>query len=241
MIPIGIDSARFYTPRYVMSLDTLAQARGIDPKRFHDNLGQHTMSVCPPNENIVTLAANAAQALINPENKSQIDYVMLATESGIDQSKAASVYVHHLLGLSPHCRVIELKQACYSATCGLRLALNHIQLNPDKKVLLIATDIARYGLNTTGESSQGAGAVAMILSANPRLLRIEPEHGIYVEDAMDFWRPNYLDHALVDGKRSCALYFKTSKRNVVAISSKQPAHLSRSSAFLLPHAGAKIS
>jgi hydroxymethylglutaryl-CoA synthase len=78
--------------------------------------------------------------------------------------------------------------------------------NPTKKILVIASDIARYGLNSSGESSQGAGAVAMLLSVNPRLLVIEPESGVYTEDAMDFWRPNYCDAALVDGKYSCDLY-----------------------------------
>jgi len=80
--------------------------------------------------------------------------------------------------------------------------------NPQKKILLIASDIARYGLNTSGESSQGGGAVAMVLSANPRLLQIELESGFYTEDVMDFWRPNYREEALVEGKYSCELYLK---------------------------------
>jgi hydroxymethylglutaryl-CoA synthase len=63
--------------------------------------------------------------------------------------------------------------------------------NPTKKVLLIASDIAKYGLNTSGESSQGGGAVAMILSKNPRLVAIESGSGVYTEDVMDFWRPSY--------------------------------------------------
>ena len=76
----------------------------------------------------------------------------------------------------------------------------------DKKILLIASDIARYGLNTPGESSQGAGAVGMILSANPRIIAFEPEYGVVTENVMDFWRPNYSDAAMVDGKYSSKLY-----------------------------------
>jgi hydroxymethylglutaryl-CoA synthase len=77
---------------------------------------------------------------------------------------------------------------------------------PNKKVLLIASDIARYGLNTPGEPSQGCGAVAMVLSANPRILAFEPEYGVVTENVMDFWRPNYSENAFVDGKYSSKLY-----------------------------------
>ena len=78
--------------------------------------------------------------------------------------------------------------------------------NSNKKILLITSDIARYELTSAAESSQGAGAVAMILSAHPRVLAVEPEYGVVTEDVMDFWRPNYLHHALVDGKYSSKLY-----------------------------------
>ncbi|WPY01348.1 Hydroxymethylglutaryl-CoA synthase [Candidatus Trichorickettsia mobilis] len=136
--------------------------------------------------------------------------LLFATESGIDQSKAAGIFVHNLLQLPSRCRVVELKQACYSATVSLQMALPMLynNLSQSKKILLIASDIARYGLNSSGESSQGAGAVAMILSQNPRILAIEPESGFHTEDVPDFWRPNYKDEAIVDGKYSCELYLK---------------------------------
>lgn len=202
MPSVGIDSINFYTSSYYLDLRNLAEGRGYPQDRFLKSLGQEKMAVSPPDEDIVTLAANAAVRC----DLSDIDTILLATESGIDQSKSAGIYVHELLGLSSRCRVVELKQACYSATAALQFALPYLQLNPAKKVLLIATDIARYGLNTPGESSQGAGAVAMVLSAEPRLLAIESGSGLHTEDAMDFWRPNYRDEAFVEGKYSSKLY-----------------------------------
>lgn len=210
---VGIDKATFYTPYYYIDLKTLAVARGVDPEKYTLGLGQKWMSVVPPDEDIVTLAANAAQKLLTETEKSEIDLFLFATESGIDQSKSAGIFVHHLLGLSKHCRVIELKQACYSATAGLQMALDVLRQHPTKKILLIASDIARYGLNTTGESSQGGGAVAMLLTNNPRLIAIEKPSGFCTEDAMDFWRPNYRDEALVEGKYSCDLYLRLLKES----------------------------
>ena len=203
---VGIDTISFYTSNYALDLSDLAKIRGVDPEKFSIGLGQHAMAVPPPDEDVVTMAANAALTAIQDIDTTSIEMLLFATESGIDQSKAAGIYVHDLLGLPARCRVIELKQACYSATVALQLALPFLRQHPDKKVLLIASDIARYGLGTPGESSQGCGAVAMVLSANPRIIAFEPEYGVVTENVMDFWRPNYADAAFVEGKYSSKLY-----------------------------------
>lgn len=207
-LKVGIDAISFYTSHYYLALEVLANARGVEPDKYHTGLGQHKMAVIPPDEDIVTMAADAGHRVLRHIDPNDIELLLFATESAIDQSKAAGIFVHHLLKLPSRCRVVELKQACYSATAGLQMALSMIKQNPSKKVLLIASDIAKYGLNTSGESSQGGGAVAMVLSSNPRLLEIEPESGFYTEDVMDFWRPNYREEALVEGKYSCELYLR---------------------------------
>src|SRR5690606_10375127 len=135
----------------------LAEARGVDPDKFTIGIGQDEMALAPVTQDAVTLAANAALQIIDEEDKEKIDLVLFGTESGIDHSKSAAVYVHNLLGLNPYARSVELKQACYSATAGIQMAKGHIALNPDSKVLVIGADIARYGLGTPGEATQGAG------------------------------------------------------------------------------------
>ena len=204
----GIDAINFYTPRYYLDLKSFAANRGQEVSKFYDDLGQRKMSIAPPNEDIVTLAANAAWHILDENDISDIEMVMFATETGTDLSKAAATYIHKLFNLPKRCRVIELKQACYSATFGLQMGLSWLRQNVGKKILLLASDIARYEFNTVAESSQGCGAVAMLLSADPRLLAIEPEAGFCTREAMDFWRPNYLDCALVDGRLSCDVYMR---------------------------------
>jgi hydroxymethylglutaryl-CoA synthase len=206
MVKVGIDTIAVYTSRYALPLATLAKARGIDPDKYQVGLGQQTMSVPPPGEDIVTMAANAARQALRDIDLNEIEMLLFATESGTDQSKAAGIYVHDLLGLPSRCRVVELKQACYSGTAAIQLALPYLRENQSKKILVIASDVARYGLNTVGESSQGCGAAAIVLSAAPRIVAFEPEYGVVTENVMDFWRPNYLDEALVDGKYSSKLY-----------------------------------
>lgn len=208
MVKVGIDAMGFYTPHYYLDLKVLANARGVDVNKFHTGLGQEKMAVLPPDEDVITMAADAGHRVLKHINPEDIELLLFATESAIDQSKAGGIFVHRLLNLPSRCRVVELKQACYSATAGLQMALPMLRENPHKKILLIASDVARYGLQTSGESSQGSGAVAMVLSANPRLLEIEPESAFHTEDVMDFWRPNYREEALVEGKYSCELYLR---------------------------------
>lgn len=204
----GIDRISFYTSQYFLDLKMLAAARGVDPEKFYTGIGQEKMGIPPPDEDVVTMAASAAFRLQEQGALEGVEALLFATESGIDQSKAAGMFVHGLLGLPERCRVVELKQACYSATAALRMAMGLVAMKPKSKVLVIASDVARYELGSPGESTQGCGAVAFTVSADPRLLTIDPEAGFFADDVMDFWRPNYLSEALVDGKYSTLVYIK---------------------------------
>jgi hydroxymethylglutaryl-CoA synthase len=203
---IGIDRLSFYTSHYYVDLKTLAEARSVEADKYYVGIGQEKMGIPAPDEDVVTLGASAAYPLMKEGELDDVELLLFATESGIDQSKAAGVYVHGLLEMPPRCRTLELKQACYSGTAGIQLAIGFVARNPTKKALVITSDIARYELGSPGEATQGCGAVAILISANPRLMSIDPECGYYTEDVMDFWRPNYRSEALVDGKYSTMVY-----------------------------------
>ncbi|MFI9503578.1 hydroxymethylglutaryl-CoA synthase [Nocardia sp. NPDC052566] len=210
-LPIGIHDLSFATTHYALDHAVLAGRLGVDPDKFYIGIGQEKMSVAAADEDIVTIAAAAAQPILDRHGVDNIRTVLLATESGVDQSKAAGLYLHPLIGLPNTARVVELKQACYSGTAGLQFAAGLIALDPTQRVLVIATDIAKYELDSPGEPTQGAAAVAMLVSANPAILRLDPYSGLYSADIMDFWRPNYRTAAVVDGKTSVNAYQKATE------------------------------
>ncbi|MDG3131722.1 hydroxymethylglutaryl-CoA synthase [Streptococcus suis] len=203
---IGIDKIGFAAPNYVLDLADLAQARSIDPNKFKLGLLQSEMAVNPVTQDIITLGAQAAASILTDEDKASIDMIIVGTESSLDQSKAAAVTIHSLLGIQPFARSIEMKEACYGATAGLSLAKSHISQFPDSKVLVIASDIAKYGVASGGEPTQGAGAVAMLVTANPRIMVLHHDNVCQTRDIYDFWRPNYEKYPLVDGKFSTEQY-----------------------------------
>jgi hydroxymethylglutaryl-CoA synthase len=208
---IGIHDLALATGHHVLDLRQLAEHNGSDADKYYIGIGQSQMSVAAEDEDVVTLGASAAQRLFagDDEARDGIRTLLFATESGVDQSKSAGVYVHRLLGLDPACRVVELKQACYSATAALQFASGLVARNPSEKVLVIASDIARYPLESPGEATQGAAAVAFLVGADPALVAIEPVTGLHTDDVHDFWRPNDRSEAIVDGKRSLGSYLRS--------------------------------
>lgn len=203
---IGIDKINFFTSNLYVDMTELAIARNEDPNKYLIGIGQSKMAVIPPTQDIVTMGANAAESMLTNEDKESIDLVIVGTESGIDNSKSAAAYIADLLGLRDDIRTFEIKQACYGATAALQMAKAQVALNPDSKALIIGADIAKYGLNTPGEVTQGGGAVVMLVSANPKLLSFEGGSTYLSRNIMDFWRPLGHSEALVDGKYSSNVY-----------------------------------
>lgn len=203
---IGIDRMAFATTNEYIDLRELAKVRGVDPNKYTIGIGQDQQAVVPPTQDIVTLGAAAARKLMTKQVGDHLSTIIVATESGVDNSKASAINIKELLGLNDYVRAVELKEACYAGTAGIQFARGLVALHPQETVLVIATDIARYGLQTAGEVTQGAGAVAMLISATPHILAIEPTSVNLTKDVMDFWRPLYATEAMVDGKYSTNVY-----------------------------------
>lgn len=203
---IGIDKIGFATGSLVLDLKDLAKARKVDPDKYVVGLMQHKTSICDKTEDIVTLGARAADSILDASDKETIEMVIVGTESGIDQSKASSTYIHQLLDIQPFARAIEIKEACYGGAAALNLARDYIASHPQSKVLVIASDIARYGAHSAGEPTQGAGAVAIVVSENPHILALDDASVAMTRDSYDFWRPNYAKYPEVNGRFSTIQY-----------------------------------
>ena len=209
--PIGIDAIAFAVPRAYVDLADLAAARGVQPSKYTQGLGVLQMSVAHADEDPVTLATEAARRCLMAAGRSpsEIGLCIVGTETAVDHSKPISSYLHGLLGLPSACRVFETKHACFGGTAGLLNAIDWLAAGSARGrcALIVCTDIARYSVGTAGEPTQGAGAVAMLISEDPRLLELEPGiTGCFSQNVHDFWRPLYRKDALVDGQFSVQCY-----------------------------------
>ncbi|WP_254764482.1 hydroxymethylglutaryl-CoA synthase [Natrinema marinum] len=215
MTAVGIDAVEIWTGNLKLDLPgTFAPEKGEDPEKYTKGLGLNASSFPDSYEDIVTMGANAAHRLmerkgLEPDDIGRID---VATESAFDNSKPVSTYVAGCLeqvydGDFHHANKGERKFACIAGTQSLDDAYNWIRAgrNRGRSALVIATDTALYARGDDGEATQGAGAVAMLISEDPNLVELSAEQGYGSADETDFLKPNQ-QFPSVDGKRSVQVY-----------------------------------
>ena len=211
---VGIHDLAFQAPSLFLSIDDLAEARGIEAAKLRFGLGLEAMSLCDVNEDIVTLAAGAVLKLLrqNPSiTPDQIGRIYVGTESSIDGSKPIATYLHDIVNqyfnrteqgpnLLKNTDVVDMTFACIGAVDAMHNSLYYVQVESEKLAIVVAADIANYDLNSSGEYTQGAGAVAVLIGANPRLLEIKDKRGVATQSEHDFFKPIRLktegDHIL---------------------------------------------
>jgi hydroxymethylglutaryl-CoA synthase len=208
---VGIEALAVAVPRRYLAIEDLAAARGVDPAKYTVGLGAREMAVADPGEDTVALAATAAARLLRlPDvDRSKIGMLVVGTETGVDHSKPVASFVQGLLDLPRTMRTFDTQHACYGGTAALMAACDWIASgNADgRTALVICSDIARYGVSTAGEPTQGGAAVAMLVSDRPELLALDHGvSGVFSTDVHDFWRPLGRREALVDGHYSIECY-----------------------------------
>ncbi len=209
--PIGIDALALAVPEGYLELAELAGARGVPKEKYVDGLGVRRMAIAQAHEDPVALAADAGRRLFETArvDPATIGLVVVGTETAVDHSKPIAAYLHGMLGLPRECRVYETKHACFGGTAGLLTAHDWIASGSarGRSALVVCTDIARYELGGAGEPTQGAGAVAILVTESPRLFALDRGvTGSFARDVFDFWRPLDRKDAIVDGRLSVQCY-----------------------------------
>ncbi len=207
---VGIEKMAAYPGTLFLDLEKLAEARNHEVSDLRKNLLVRRRSVLPLWEDPVTMAVNSGMRLINEEDQQKIQLVIVATESGVDQSKALATFVHRYLGLQPNCRCYETKQACYSGTASVMMASHWLrsQRDPEAKALVITTDMSRMNLGEPYEFVTGGGSVAMVLSRQPDVLELElDQSGYWANETWDTFRPTMTEET-GNGEESLYCYLE---------------------------------
>jgi len=211
---VGISGFAVYVPPYRVDLESWC--------RWTDNSWDKTRAVVGnsfrmrgPAQSVYTMAATAVMRLIDRYeiDPSRVGFLGLGTESSTDNS-AGAVIVKGMLDdglvasgrppLSRHCEVPEVKHACLGGVYALKHALRYLALETeDRCAIVVCADIAEYARGSSGEPTQGAGAVAMLIERNPTLLKVHLEHigSASSYRAVDFRKPVLRN--IIRGKLNC--------------------------------------
>lgn len=217
VMPVGIDDLAIYVPKLYLDYRDFAEARGIDPQKLEYGIGIKRMAMVDTNQDSACMAANACLKLMQKNNLAPEDIgrLYVATESSIDESKAMNSFVVGMLELIygedslEHAGGIECKFACVSGSYALYDNANWIRAeeNNRKAAIVVVSDIAKYDVGSTGEYTQGAGAVAMLIKEDPRLLAFDAKvTSTTIKNEYDFYRPCGRETPLVNGTYSNLLY-----------------------------------
>jgi hydroxymethylglutaryl-CoA synthase len=187
--------------------------------------GQKAIRFTSPWEDSVTMAAEAARKVLKnspPFEAAKVRYIAAGTETGVDHSKPLSSFVQGLLQesgipLSRNLSSFQVQHACAGGTLALLNVAAMLSANrgAPESGLVVASDIARYETESTAELTQGAGAAALLVENNPRLLELDLSTvGYCSRNVDDFFRPIGSRIARVRGRYSMDCYIDNFKEAV---------------------------
>lgn len=181
---VGISGFAAYLPCYRVNLQDWCRWTGDSWDKVSSVVGR-SFRMRAPDENAYTMAATAVLRLIQAYDidPRRIGYFALGTESSTDNSIGAVIVkgmVNDALralgapALGRHCEVPEFKHACLGGVYAMKAAARYVALDGfDKLAIVVCADIAEYARGTSGEATQGAGAVAMLIESQPKLLEFD--------------------------------------------------------------------
>jgi len=198
---VGIDDMALYVPSLYLPIQTIAAERGIPYEKLNKGLGLEHLAIPDVHEDTATMAANAVVEIIEKNNldPNTIGRIYLGTESALDGAKPTATYVLEMLrrkyrtnygtACLQNCDVVDLTFACVGGVDALQNTLDWVKGNTDRIGIVVCSDFAKYELASTGEYTQGAGAIAMLVKHNPRLLAIGDTFGVASMGVHDFFKP----------------------------------------------------
>ena len=201
MKKVGIDSLAYYVPSLYVDIEELATERDISSEKLVRGLGLKKMATPDYDEDSASIAANSLFRLIKENNidPREVGRVYLGTESGVDSSKPTSSYVVEILEevfseqygerCFKNCDIVDLTFACAGAVDALQNCCDWVRNGEKRKAIVIASDIAKYELNSTGEYTQGAGSVSMLISESPSIISFNGSWGVSTKGIGDFFKP----------------------------------------------------
>ena len=203
---VGISGFAVYVPPYRVDLERWCDWTKKPWDKTCAVVGR-SFRMRGPHQSVYTMAATAVMRLIEHYqiDPNRVRFLGFGTESSTDNS-AGAVIIKGMLdealrakGLQPltrNCEVPEIKHACLGGIYALKHGLRYLALEEeDSCAIVVSADIAEYARGSSGEPTQGAGAVAMLLEQEPKMLAVELNHigSASAYRAVDFRKPVLLN------------------------------------------------
>lgn len=238
----GISGFAVYVPPHRVRLQDWCHWNEQPWEKIGNVIGE-SFRVCGPEQDVYALAATAALRLIEAYDidPARVGQLVLGTESASDNA-AGAVIVRGMLDtqlqasgkapLARDCEVPEIKHACLGGIYALKHAVRYLAADGAGRCsIVVSSDIAEYAPGSSGEPTQGAGAVAMLVDNDAKLLEVDlaAASGASSYRGVDFRKPfarfpnepiqgaRLHDYPVFNGRYSTACYFDTVRNAVTGL------------------------
>ena len=190
MMDVGIVSYGAYIPRYRITPAEIGRVWGVDGKAMGKGLLIHQKSVPSPDEDVVTIATEAARGMMArvPEvDPKDIGAVYVGSESHPYAVKPTATIVAEAIRATPSMTAADMEFACKAGTAGMQACMG-----------LVGSGMVRYGVAIGADTSQGApgdaleysasaGGAAFLIGSENIIAKINRTMS-FTTDTPDFWR-----------------------------------------------------
>ena len=163
-----------YLPESTLDNQTLAnQYPQWSVDRIEEKTGISSRHIIAHNENVSDMAVYSVEKLLKNCNleRSEIDYLLLCTQSPDYLLPTTACIVQDRLGLPTSCGALDFNLGCSGYVYGLSLAKGLIESNQAKNVLLITSEAYSRYINHGDKSVRslfGDGATTTLISTSEK-------------------------------------------------------------------------
>lgn len=186
---VGIVSYGAYVPRYRIKPHEIAAVWGVDGDAMSSGLGIESKSVPGPDEDVITIAVEAARIALSRcgIDTKDIGSIYVGSESHPYAVKPSATIVAEAIGATPNLTAADYEFACKAGTAAIQTCCG-----------LVGSKAIRYGVAIGADTSQGApgdaleytasaGGAAFIIGSEKVIAKINRTCS-YTTDTPDFWR-----------------------------------------------------
>ncbi len=187
---VGIVSYGAYVPRYRITPEEIGRVWGVNGKAMGKGLGINQKSVPSPDEDVVTIATEAARNMMArvPEvNPKDIGCVYIGSESHPYAVKPTSTIVAEAIGATPNMTAADLEFACKAGTAGIQMCMGLVGAGMVKYGVAIGADTSQGAPGDALEYSASAGGAAYLIGSED-LIAVINNTLSFTTDTPDFWR-----------------------------------------------------
>jgi len=186
---VGIVSYGAYIPRYRISPKEIGRIWGVDGTAMGKGLLIHQKSVPSPDEDVITIATEAARSMMSRVNvdPKEIGAMYVGSESHPYAVKPSGTVVAEAIEATPNMTAADLEFACKAGTAGIQACMGLVGSGMVKYGVAIGADTSQGAPGDALEYSASAGGAAYLIGSENIIAKINKTLS-FTTDTPDFWR-----------------------------------------------------